>query len=575
VWKKQRTRPPRKRPPLNRNVPTDPQRTQSLSSIALSHERSLSESSESGQSAKTEGLMSSLSSSTIESPAPASTYSSSTASSILDEDVCVSAPEKAKKYRQLIIEKHPGSQVRYHDLLKKCVGNVPLWIPDETSERCMFCQRKFTIIERRHHCRKCGALVCGNCAEYRLLLSAIVSKKPVRVCVFCYVKFYDDSQQERRRRQLKGDTEGMDDALDDELIISSQSGDQDSGEPLPEDRNERMRLLTIKEIVDTEKQYVEDLHVLSDVFMFPIQMSGSLTNDQIQKLFSCLDSFGPVHEDLLKKFEEDKKQGRSINIGERFLSICEYLKMYTMYCSNHDAAIDLLRDLKKNAEFMRTLNICLGDPRVRSQDLGSFIIKPVQRICKYPLFFRELLKYTPADHPDRPSIEKAAKMIEETVKAINEGKRKIESQAKIVQMLETIDYDWPEGELVTPSRIYMSEVEIKVEDSKGKLQDVVLVLFNDLALITNHVSGKRKPRTVIGYIPMDDLKVSYIPDSETQKNRFEVRRTKCPEGSKLQAFMFHACDEFEMFKVVEDITHLQEESKKTTESREKAITQTI
>lgn len=57
-------------------------------------------------------------------------------------------------------------------------------------------------------------------------------------------------------------------------------------------------------------------------------------------------------------------------------------------------------------------------------DMGSLIIKPVQRIMKYPLLLRELWQATPEDHPDcRPLQEAftAAKIINVN---INEFKRR-------------------------------------------------------------------------------------------------------------------------------------------------------
>ncbi|QQP32358.1 Pleckstrin -like proteiny domain-containing family F member 2, partial [Caligus rogercresseyi] len=36
-----------------------------------------------------------------------------------------------------------------------------------------------------HHCRKCGAVVCGGCSTHRHLLPS-QSSKPIRVCDSCY-----------------------------------------------------------------------------------------------------------------------------------------------------------------------------------------------------------------------------------------------------------------------------------------------------------------------------------------------------------------------------------------------------
>lgn len=41
----------------------------------------------------------------------------------------------------------------------------------------------FFVIQ--HHCRKCGAVVCGACSAKKTMLPA-QSSKPLRVCNTCY-----------------------------------------------------------------------------------------------------------------------------------------------------------------------------------------------------------------------------------------------------------------------------------------------------------------------------------------------------------------------------------------------------
>ena len=43
-------------------------------------------------------------------------------------------------------------------------------------------------------------------------------------------------------------------------------------------------------------------------------------------------------------------------------------------------------------------------PEVRGLALHAFLIKPVQRICKYPLLLRDLIRNTDSDHPDRQNL---------------------------------------------------------------------------------------------------------------------------------------------------------------------------
>ncbi|XP_077349187.1 pleckstrin homology domain-containing family F member 2 [Lithobates pipiens] len=78
-----------------------------------------------------------------------------------------------------------------YDLISKS-GKTPnsehaaVWIPDSEAHTCMRCKKvKFTPVNRRHHCRKCGFVICGPCSEKRFLLPN-QSSKAVRVCDFCY-----------------------------------------------------------------------------------------------------------------------------------------------------------------------------------------------------------------------------------------------------------------------------------------------------------------------------------------------------------------------------------------------------
>uniref|UniRef100_A0A3B5L5E4 Zinc finger FYVE domain-containing protein 26 n=1 Tax=Xiphophorus couchianus TaxID=32473 RepID=A0A3B5L5E4_9TELE len=56
------------------------------------------------------------------------------------------------------------------------------WIPDTRHDLCMVCQReRFTMFNRRHHCRRCGRLVCSACSERKMLLDGRPGEE-VRVC---------------------------------------------------------------------------------------------------------------------------------------------------------------------------------------------------------------------------------------------------------------------------------------------------------------------------------------------------------------------------------------------------------
>ena len=61
------------------------------------------------------------------------------------------------------------------------------WIPDDHVNACCVCHAEFTVVNRRHHCRVCGNVVCGACSSSRIELKSGTGKE--RVCDRCEVNF--------------------------------------------------------------------------------------------------------------------------------------------------------------------------------------------------------------------------------------------------------------------------------------------------------------------------------------------------------------------------------------------------
>eukprot|EP01117_Protostelium_nocturnum_P006600 TRINITY_DN2376_c0_g1_i1.p1 TRINITY_DN2376_c0_g1~~TRINITY_DN2376_c0_g1_i1.p1 ORF type:complete len:623 (+),score=229.58 TRINITY_DN2376_c0_g1_i1:195-1871(+) len=67
---------------------------------------------------------------------------------------------------------------------------APVWLPDSTTKKCMLCPKTFNVVQRRHHCRYCGMVVCGSCSAQSITIPHI-SSKPVRVCKKCFEALSD------------------------------------------------------------------------------------------------------------------------------------------------------------------------------------------------------------------------------------------------------------------------------------------------------------------------------------------------------------------------------------------------
>lgn len=65
------------------------------------------------------------------------------------------------------------------------------WMPDDSATACSECGSEFTFVRRRHHCRMCGRLFCGDCTQQTFELPPQYGwKGPQRVCESCYLILY-------------------------------------------------------------------------------------------------------------------------------------------------------------------------------------------------------------------------------------------------------------------------------------------------------------------------------------------------------------------------------------------------
>eukprot|EP00474_Spongospora_subterranea_P007393 CRZ07851.1 hypothetical protein [Spongospora subterranea] len=57
------------------------------------------------------------------------------------------------------------------------------WVSDSASAVCLACYAKFWFLNRRHHCRSCGLIFCGQCC--RLNSGLPWTNTMERVCNLC------------------------------------------------------------------------------------------------------------------------------------------------------------------------------------------------------------------------------------------------------------------------------------------------------------------------------------------------------------------------------------------------------
>ncbi|KAF4019742.1 hypothetical protein G4228_011510 [Cervus hanglu yarkandensis] len=188
------------------------------------------------------------------------------------------------------------------------------------------------------------------------------------------------------------------------------------------------RVKIIKELIQTEKDYLNDLELCVQEVVQPLR-NKQVDRLDVDSLFSNIESVHQISAKLLSLLEEattDVEPAMQV-IGEVFLQIKGPLEdIYKIYCYQHDEAHGVLESYEKEEELKQHLSLCIqslkGKPNLL--DMGSLMIKPIQRVMKYPLLLYELWNSTPASHPDFRALEHAYAAVKHINVNINELKRR-------------------------------------------------------------------------------------------------------------------------------------------------------
>lgn len=74
----------------------------------------------------------------------------------------------------------------------------PEWTDDVKFQACEICKGRFSFFVRRHHCRRCGKLLCGNCCNSKIELWRMGFIDPQLVCKNCLEFSQDDISLQKK-----------------------------------------------------------------------------------------------------------------------------------------------------------------------------------------------------------------------------------------------------------------------------------------------------------------------------------------------------------------------------------------
>ncbi|KAG0703246.1 hypothetical protein DFH29DRAFT_829393 [Suillus ampliporus] len=205
--------------------------------------------------------------------------------------------------------------------------------------------------------------------------------------------------------------------------------------PVPTSAQEAARNNIIRELVETERKYVQDLEVMQK-YATALSQSNTIDQDTIHYLFPGLNKLLNFQRKFLIRLEGTAEMPwRDQRWGLLFLENEEDFAVYEPYCANYTNAVDLMVAEEQNLSVHNNLINA-------KSELPAFLIKPVQRICKYPLLLDSLIKATSAtDYPNFAELQAGSAAAKRITDKINEAQRRVEN-VQTVKNLEGRVQDW-------------------------------------------------------------------------------------------------------------------------------------
>ncbi|XP_075762662.1 pleckstrin homology domain-containing family G member 5 isoform X3 [Pelodiscus sinensis] len=285
------------------------------------------------------------------------------------------------------------------------------------------------------------------------------------------------------------------------------------------------------ELLHTEATYIRKLTVIADLFLcclLNLQESGLLWEVDAERLFSNIQEiirlhralWGGVMAPVLEKARETKALLDPVGFLKGFKMFGSLFQPYVRYCMEEEGCLEYMRTLLQDNELFRAYVTWAERHKQCSRlKLSDMLVKPHQRLTKYPLLLKSVLKKT--DEPGtRDAIITMINSVERFINHVNSRMRQRQEQQRLVAILSRIDsYEVVDGgteevdkllkeflrlDLTAPipgtspedTRQLLLEGALKMKEGKDSKMDVYCFLFTDLFLITKPVKKAERAKVV-------------------------------------------------------------------------------
>ncbi|XP_034875803.1 pleckstrin homology domain-containing family G member 5 isoform X4 [Mirounga leonina] len=285
------------------------------------------------------------------------------------------------------------------------------------------------------------------------------------------------------------------------------------------------------ELLHTEASYIKKLRVITNLFLcclLNLQESGLLCEVEAERLFSNIPEIARLHRGLWASvmapvLEKARRTRALLQPGDflrGFKMFGSLFKPYVRYCTEEEGCMEYMRGLLRDNELFRAY-VTWAEKHQQCQrlKLNDMLAKPHQRLTKYPLLLKSVLRKT-----DEPRAKEAVvtmiDSVERFIHHVNACMRQRQERQRLAAVGSRIDaYEVVEGsndevdkllkeflhlDLTAPipgaspeeTRQLLLEGSLRMKEGKDSKMDVYCFLFTDLLLVTKAVKKAERTKVI-------------------------------------------------------------------------------
>ncbi|KAJ3120164.1 hypothetical protein HK100_012911 [Physocladia obscura] len=241
------------------------------------------------------------------------------------------------------------------------------------------------------------------------------------------------------------------------------------------------RSRVIKEIVETERAYLFSLEELQR-YEHELKTSKLLSSEMVVSLFSNLDELL----DFQRRFVVGMESTFNLGVVEQRIGQLFILNGVKVETNEREEAFEVYFDFCRN--YQRASDFALAQAEdlkplahiIQPHQIQSYLIKPVQRLMKYPLLLEQLIKLTDPDtYLYVDELKEGYDAIKRVTEKLNEMRRKDENDRIKFELAEKMD-DWRGFAIEKFGELLLTDVFAIASNDNDK--EYHLFLFEEILL---------------------------------------------------------------------------------------------